>query len=134
MKGTKDNKKKLSYVKANRQKLLLPTLKEQQRYLVYKVITDKSLGNFADVHDNIILQSNSMLGIFDGAKAGLISAKFNPQKMTGIIRIGNKYVDKLKICFGLIKNIKINNQNVDVIVDCVYVSGMINKAIDRMNA
>jgi len=144
MMGTRNNSKNVSGVKAssnvkanvkatlnaNKQKILLPTLKEQQRYIVYKVITKSLLKNFDNVHNNILSQCNTMLGIFDGGKAGLMSAKYNAVKMTGIIRVNNKYVDKLKVCLGLIKTV--NGQ--ELIVDCIYVSGMLNKAVDKMDA
>ena len=71
-----------------------------------------------------------MLGIFDGAKAGLLSAKYNAEKNSGIIRVDSKYVDKLMICLGLIKSV--NDQ--ELIVDSVFVSGMMNKAIEKMDA
>jgi len=139
MTGTRNNSKNVSSVKAaskiSKQKILLPTLKEQQRYVVYKVITKNSIKNFDSVHNNIMTQCNSMLGIFDGGKAGLMSAKYNAEKMTGVIRVNNKYVDKLKVCLGMIKNITVKDDFVqDVIVDCIYVSGMLHKAVDKMDA
>jgi RNase P/RNase MRP subunit POP5 len=143
MVGTKNNSKNVSGVKVDvrvdtartdnqihKQKILLPTLKENQRYVVYKVIAKNVLKNFGDINNNILLQCNSTLGIFDGGNAGLLSAKYNIEKMTGVIRVNNKYVDKLKVCLGLIKNL--NGQ--DVTVDCIYVSGMLHKAVDKMNA
>jgi RNase P/RNase MRP subunit POP5 len=131
MAGTDNkNREALRKVKTNRQKLLLPTLKEQQRYVVYRIVTAKTLKNFGDVHNNILMQCNGMLGIFDGAKAGLLSAKYNAEKNSGIIRVDSKYVDKLKICLGLIKSV--NDQ--ELIVDSVFVSGMMNKAIEKMDA
>ncbi len=113
-----------------KQKVLLPTLKEQQRYVVYRVKYFSSIPNsdFGLVHNNILLQCNNMLGIFDGAKAGLMSAKYDAKKLSGIIRVNNDYVDKLKLCLGLIK--EINSEK--VLVDCIYVSGMLNKAVDKM--
>ena len=148
MTGTRNNSKNVSGVKAaskvSKQKILLPTLKEQQRYVVYKIITKNPINKFNSfdvVHNNIMTQCNSMLGIFDGGKAGLMSAKYNAEKMTGVIRVNNKYVDKLKVCLGLIKNITIkdntthnNTTNNEVIVDCIYVSGMLHKAVDKMDA
>ena len=136
MMGTKNISKNVSIAKSdgvvrtNKQKILLPTLKENQRYVVYKIISKNKLSNFGSIHNNIISQCNVMLGLFDGAKAGLISAKYNAEKMTGVIRVNNTCVDKLKVCFGLIKDI--DGQNVTV--DCSYVSGMLHKAIDKMDA
>ncbi len=148
MSGTKDTKKIVFHVNTTqtampksgqkvRQKVLLPTLKEQQRYVVYKILSGKNgadkgrnpFGDFASVHSNILQQCNAVLGMFDGGKAGLMGVKYNPSKMSGVIRVSNKYVDKLKICLGLIKTINGN----DVTVDCVSVSGMLNKAVDRMD-
>jgi RNase P/RNase MRP subunit POP5 len=126
-KSSKQNTKQIS-----KQKVLLPTLKEQQRYLVYKIITKNSSTSFKDfgnIHNNILLQCNTLMGIFDGGKAGLMGAKYNSEKLTGIIRVNNKYVDKLKVCLGLIKNI--NTQ--DITIDCIYVSGMLNKAAEKMD-
>jgi RNase P/RNase MRP subunit POP5 len=71
-----------------------------------------------------------MLGVFDGGKAGLLSAKYDAGKMSGIIRVSNKYVDKLKVVLGMIQNVN----GKDVNIDCVYVSGMLNKAVDKMNS
>jgi len=133
MKGTA-NKKNVSQIKITKQKVLLPTLKEQQRYVVYRLIIKNLLknsnaANFGNFHNNVILQCNSMLGIFDGGKAGLMSVKYNADKMSGIIRVTNTYVDKLKVCLGLIT--LVNGQEVNI--DCVYVSGMLHKAVDKMN-
>jgi RNase P/RNase MRP subunit POP5 len=121
----------------NRQKVLLPTLKEQQRYVVYRVLPQdardtqdmqKTFADFGKIHNNILSQCNSMLGIFDGGKAGLMSAKYNADKMSGIVRVNNKYVDKLKVCLGLIKTI----DGKTVTIDCIYVSGMLNKAAEKI--
>ncbi len=136
MKGTKNISKHVStksVAKSNKQKVLLPTLKEQQRYVVYKVLPKNSsiiIKDFGNLHNNILLQCNNFLGVFDGGKAGLMSAKYDPEKLTGIIRVNNKYVDKLKVCLGLIKNVA----NQDITVDCIYVSGMLNKAAEKMSA
>ena len=122
--------------KAKTQKVLLPTLKEQQRYLVYAAHIQAPTADFRRVHDNILQQCSMMLGIFDGAKAGLISAKYNPETGKGIIRVNNKYVDKLKVCLSLIKSIDANpgrNEKIGVMIDCDYVSGLLNKAEDSMN-
>ena len=129
MVGTKNNSKKVSVAKVHKQKVLLPTLKERQRYVVYRVLSKDGLRDFGGIHNNIILQCNMLLGIFDGGKAGVMGAKYNAEKFTGVIRVNNKYVDKLKVCLGLIK--KANNQ--EVTIDCINVSGMLNKATDKMD-
>ena len=80
----------------NKQKTLLPTLKEGHRYLVYEVKYGKSL-NFGKVHSSVLDQCGKMLGVFDGAAAGIMSAKYNTDKSRGILRVNSKYVDKLKV-------------------------------------
>ena len=133
-KNTKDN------VPKARQKVLLPTLKEQQRYVVYRIVFPNNFytSDFKYCHDQIIAKCNSSLGLFDGAKAGLMSAKFSEKNKKGIIRVENKYVAKLKICLGLIKilDLKIDGKNVqiNVIIDSEYTTGLLNKAEDKMNA
>ncbi|HYD02931.1 MAG TPA: Rpp14/Pop5 family protein [Alphaproteobacteria bacterium] len=127
------NTKQASNNIVSKQKTLLPTLKEQQRYVVYKVLAAdkaKQLSQFDKINNDILVQCNLMLGIFDGGHAGLMNAKYNSEKMTGILRVNNKYVDKLKVCLGMIKN----SNGIPIVVDCIYVSGVINKAIDKMNS
>jgi RNase P/RNase MRP subunit POP5 len=136
MRGTKNTKNSLkSGDNKFKQKVLLPTLKEKQRYMVYKLMPpnmskdSREFGNdFGIFHNDILLQCNNMLGIFDGGKAGLMSVKYDAESMTGIIRVNNKYVDKLKVCLGLIRE----TNGRPATVDCIYVSGMLNKAVDMM--
>lgn len=112
-----------------RQKILLPTLKESQRYVVYAVKTQKSKKiNIPKINELILKECISLMGIFEGAKAGLMNVKYDENSQRGIIRVNNKYVDKLKVCLGMIHN-KLSDMNVgNINVDCIYVSGMLNKA------
>jgi RNase P/RNase MRP subunit POP5 len=126
------NEKKKPQLIAKKQKVLLPTLKEQQRYIVYQVMSKSALGDFKSVHDYILSESNKYLGIFDGAKAGLIGVKFNANTKKGVIRVNNNYTDKLKVCLGLIHGSS-SAGSVDINVDCILVSGMLNKAESKMN-
>jgi RNase P/RNase MRP subunit POP5 len=131
---------KKNAVKRASQKVLLPTLKEQQRYIVYAVLLSSKDGmnfanaTFAEIHNQIIARCSVLLGVFDGAKAGLMSAKYNEKTSRGIIRVDNKYVDKLKVCLGLIKEISFADKKISLTIDCVYVSGLLNKAEDIMNS
>ncbi|HEY9703266.1 MAG TPA: hypothetical protein V6C58_12505, partial [Allocoleopsis sp.] len=107
---TKDSKFSNSKPQKNsKQKVVIPTLRETQRYVVYKLIlNDKLNGNlivvndFDKIHNDIISKCNSLLGIFESAKAGLMSAKYDTKKLSGVIRVDSKYVDKLKICLGMV--------------------------------
>ncbi|MBU4492823.1 MAG: hypothetical protein KKA61_00470, partial [Nanoarchaeota archaeon] len=50
--------------------------------------------------------------------------KWNPKKQRGMIKVNNKYVDKLRTSLTLIKRFKRHQ----IIVKSVGVSGIINKA------
>jgi ribonuclease P/MRP protein subunit POP5 len=117
----------------NKQKVLMPTLKDRQRYIVYKTIMDQTV-DFKVINDQIVHQVRSILGVFDCAKAGIMGVTFNNQTMKGIIRAENTAVDKVKVCFGMITKITTGNTLQGVLVDCDYVSGLLNKAEARMNA
>lgn len=131
-------------VNTNKQKPLLPTLKERQRYVVYSVITefndmpksekinktttDNSNNTLNGVSGELIVEEiNKLLGIFDGAKAGLVNLGFNRQTMKGILRVTNTHVDKVRVCLGLLR--ELNGHK--VILNTIYVSGMLNKAKQR---
>ena len=114
-------------IDTKKQKTLLPTLKESQRYLVYNI---KIFGNaqISRLNEQIITECNSLLGVFDAGKAGIMNVKYDDTTKRGIIRVENKYVDKIKVCLGMITTIQDKKLN----IDCIYVSGMINKAEDAM--
>ncbi|GIU69894.1 MAG: hypothetical protein KatS3mg002_1130 [Candidatus Woesearchaeota archaeon] len=108
-----------------KQKTLLPTLKERQRYVVYELKADKKINH---VWDKIIEECNNLLGVFEAGKAGIMNVVYNEKNNKGIIRVNNKYVDKIKVCLGMIISI----ENINVNINCIYVSGMINKAKDKI--
>lgn len=95
--------------------------------MVYSINT---IGNaqIPRLNEEIIKECNSLLGVFDAGKAGIMNVKYDNQSKKGIIRIENKYVDKIKVCLGMITSIQDKKLN----IDCTYVSGMINKAEDAM--
>jgi RNase P/RNase MRP subunit POP5 len=113
------------------QKVLLPTLKERQRYVVYKInATNTNMAMNANVASNtaalahnspsdiikhlndadkkILAMCHQSLGMFDGSLSGLMNIKYFNNNLSGIIRVDTKYVDKLKTVLGLIKNIQGN--------------------------
>ena len=95
---------------------LLPSLKEKKRYLVYQVSSS------VKSHNQIIDQCNTLLGLFDGAKAGI--RLLQSQGSLGIIRVTNTHLDKLRFCIAMIE--KLDNKQVRI--DTIYVSGLLNKA------
>lgn len=110
-----------------KQKTLLPTLKERQRYLVYRI---KSIGDLpiSRANEYLIKECNNLLGVFDAGKAGIMNVKYDEKTKKGIIRLENKYLDKVKVCLGMITSI----ENKKVNIDTIYVSGMLNKAEDKI--
>ena len=114
-----------------KQKTLIPSLKENQRYVVYSIDSMGASISFDNqTHNYIATQCINMLGIFESAKAGVMTAKNKDNK--GILRVNSRYLDKLKICLGLIKNLKTKTGEVPVAVESIYVSGMLNKAEDML--
>ena len=103
-------------------KKLLPSLREKKRYLVYEIISKKSI-NFQTAKKAIYDNISKMIGELELGKAGIqILPDYEMQK--GIIKVSNKYLDKLRASLALIDNIN-NNK---VIVASRGVSGAINKA------
>jgi RNase P/RNase MRP subunit POP5 len=125
---------------SQKQKILMPSLKENQRYIVYSVDVSESRENSAtsknseinetnldsQAHTNITNQCINLLGVFESAKAGVMTVKNNKNK--GILRVNSRYLDKLKICLGLIKVLKSKGKDIPARVECIYVSGMLGKA------
>jgi ribonuclease P/MRP protein subunit POP5 len=109
-------------------KPLLPSLKEKKRYLVFEVISDKIISQKL-INDSIEKNTEYFLGDLDKARSGLIIIKerFNKSNQRGIIRVNNKYVDKLKFSLALIK--RISNKN--AIIKSVGVSGILKKAFNK---
>ena len=99
-------------------KPLLPSLREKKRYVVFDIKTDdfdkKKI-------ENIIAETAlKFMGEFGISKAGfmILSDSWNGKK--GIIKIGSKYVDEIKLVLGLIKG--------NIIVNTLGVSGTLKKA------
>lgn len=101
-------------------KSLLPSLKEKKRYLAFEIISiDKVPSNALNL---VTKKLNNILGIIDSSNAGLIPVEQKENK--AIIRINNKYVDKIKSAMLFIN--EINNK--PVILKSIKVSGILNKA------
>ena len=101
-------------------KPILPSLKENRRYLVYETIGNISQEEAKMALNNGIKDFIGQLGL---AKAGLIH--INEYKNNkGIISINNKSVDEVKMALSLIKEV----DGKKVIFKCNGVSGILNKA------
>lgn len=107
-------------------KTLMPSLKEKKRFLVFELISKKDIKDFKFVCQAVLEKSNEFLGKFETAKAGiwLLADKWDNKKQRGIIKVNNKYVDKLKAVFTMTQEIAKQK----VIVRSVGVSGILKKA------
>ncbi|RMF55386.1 ribonuclease P protein component 2 [Candidatus Woesearchaeota archaeon] len=106
-------------------KPLLPSLRENKRYLVFKVISKGKLTDFSKIAKAIELAANKLLGFLGVAKAGIVPLrdKWNQRTQTGIIRVNTKYVDHLKSSLSLIN--KIGRKS--VVIRSLGVSGILKK-------
>lgn len=73
-------------------KPLLPTLKEKKRYLVYSLASEKPIRSDGAVVEHIA----KTLGVFDGARAGVMSVRYDATKQIGILRMTHTSVDIIK--------------------------------------
>tara|TARA_Y100000034_G_C6666385_1_gene292354 strand:- start:174 stop:500 length:327 start_codon:yes stop_codon:yes gene_type:complete len=103
---------------------LFPSLKENKRYLLFKIHTDIKVSKL-HLQKAINNACKQLIGELGCAKAGVsfIKETYLDSKKTGIIRINTKYVDELKMALGTIKEIN----DVPATFDVLKISGVINK-------
>ncbi len=108
----------------NKQKVnpLKPSMREKKRYMAYEIMSKEPLNGNTD--KVLINQIKALLGVFSAGKAGVMSVKYASEKQRGVIRVERKFVDHVRSCFVMIKNL--NNQ--EVLIRTLRVSGMLNKA------
>ena len=106
-------------------KSLLPSLKEKKRYLVFEVISKNKISQNQAI-SSIMQKTRDFIGELGMAKANL-SILEHWRNNKGIIKASNKYTDEIKASLTLINKI----DNSDVIVRCLGVSGILNKAVSR---
>ena len=104
-------------------KPVIPSLREKKRYLVFEI---KSNTNFkqSSVEKAVTEEILKLIGTLGYSKAGVIFLKDNYKNNKGILRVGHKYVDEVKMALGLIQKIEKKNLKINTI----YVSGILNKA------
>jgi len=104
---------------------LLPSLREQNRYILFEVISEKKL-DYPLIANTILESCKSYMGVVGFAKAGpmLIKNKWDKEKQTGIVKVNRKYVDWIKASFTMIRKIK----NKNAVVRSKKVSGILRKA------
>ncbi|MFT4304508.1 MAG: Rpp14/Pop5 family protein [Candidatus Woesearchaeota archaeon] len=102
----------------------MPVLREKKRYLAFEIISNDKI-NF-NLASNAIKEAFIRYAGLDGyANAGILILKdlYNPEMNSGVIKVSNKEIDRLKTSLLFIK--KIGNKN--VIFKTKSCSGIIKK-------
>ena len=103
-------------------KVLLPSLKEKKRYLAFEIISENKFSG-KEIKNAVEKNALNFMGTLDYGKAGVMMLKNYTNK--GILRVNNKFVDKLKVSLMMIKEIS----NKKVTFKTIRTSGMINKLL-----
>ena len=108
-----------------KQKPLLPSLREKKRYVAFEVIPKKRL-TAAKIAKTIQLALLQYTGIKGAAKAGVmfLTDKYNPETQKGLVKVSHDAVDDLKAALAFID--KVDDEK--VIVQTLGVSGILKKA------
>jgi len=103
-------------------KPILPSLKEQKRYLLFRIISTGTVDK-SSCGDAINKACLRFLGELHCAKAGITFLGENYADKKGIIRVGSRYVDEVKVALASIREIDSQRATFDV----VKISGAIGK-------
>jgi len=103
-------------------KPLLPVLRTKKRYVVYETISKKRITH-NQVVKFIVDSFRKNFGIFGLSSAGIRDTKIYKNNK-GVIKVNNKYLDKLRTSMVMIRNI--NDKK--VIIHVIKVSGILKKA------
>lgn len=96
-------------------------MRDKKRYMAYEIMSKKPI-QMAD--KALIAKIKELLGVFMAGDAGVMNVKFNPKSQKGVLRVDRKFVDNIRSCFVMIKDL--NNEK--VLIRTIKVSGMIHKA------
>ncbi|NQU79588.1 hypothetical protein HQ545_07500 [Candidatus Woesearchaeota archaeon] len=97
--------------------------------MAFEIISDRPVGDFKAVSDAIMGSTLRFMGELGCAEAGIIVLRdqFDTTTKKGLIRVGNKSLDRLRASLSLITNVG----GQDVIFRSMGASGMIKKAISH---
>lgn len=90
----------------DRLKILLPSLREKNRYIKFKVISEEPI-IYSDLESgvyNVLLDFYGEYGI-SHTNMWLIKNLYNPDEQVGVIRCNNRSVSKIIACLGLISRL-----------------------------
>src|SRR3989344_9345224 len=99
---------------------ILPSLREDKRYIVFEVLSEDKIKDFKNIRTDVVNGIQNFLGQLETSKAGVMLLKdlWFKDKQKGIISVNSKYVDKVKTSLMLIK--KLGGK--DVILNNIAVS------------
>ncbi len=103
-------------------KALLPTLKENPRYILFKLISRKDIKT-DDVKREVLFECRKYLGELGVSKANLKFIKYNSAEKQGILKTNSKMLEETKMSLLLIQRLK----NIKAKIEINKVSGMIKK-------
>ena len=105
-------------------KPILPTLKENKRYLLFRILSGSAVDK-SPCRDAISKATFRFLGELGCARAGVafLGETYKPAEKTGIIRVNTKHVDDVKAALASIQNIGEQRATFEVI----KVSGNVGK-------
>jgi RNase P/RNase MRP subunit POP5 len=103
-------------------KPILPTLKENPRYIQFKIASKQTL-SAKDAKIAVISGCKRFLGELGTAKAGIQFMSYNTKNQTGVLRTNAKMLNETKAALALIKDIKGKR----AIVSAEKVSGILRK-------
>ena len=103
-----------------------PSLREKKRYLAYAIASRRPISK--DLGKPIEHCLKRKLGLFDGSDAGIIHVKYNQKMQRGIIRMDNRYVNKVKVALMLANAPELGIDE-DFSIRTLLISGMISKVL-----
>lgn len=103
---------------------LLPTLKENKRYIIFEVISARQF-SFPEIKQAVDSALQFFLGQLGLSKAAplLLKEKFSQDRQRFVIKVNQKYTDEIKSALILSKKIK----NTPVIIKSIITSGTLKK-------
>jgi len=109
-----------------RLKLLIPTLREKNRYIAFEILSRGKISEVTPVSREIWRQTLQLLGEAETAQAGIwvLPDTWHAAEQRGILKVNVKYVDQVKASLALITSI----DNQETIVRATMVSGILRKA------
>jgi len=104
---------------------LIPTLKEQNRYVVFEILSSEKF-DYSAINEALEKSFKAFLGTLYYARANpmLIRNKWDQSSQKGVFKVNSKYLDHAKASLTLVR--KINNK--EVCIRSTITSGILNKA------